>query len=114
MKHLKQEFDKLTFKEALSFSMAYLSLVTGFVMLFIGMFTEPKGQIHESVLTAFGIILIFVGAIMGISMHAANEILRIKSTIPALIREMIRTEETERLEKNVSGGADLGKKGGEI
>ncbi len=95
MKHLKQEFDKLTFKETVSYSMAFLSLVTGFVMLFIGMFTEPKGQIHESVLTAFGIILVFVGTIMGISMHFANELIRFKGTIPGLVREMIRSASEE-------------------
>lgn len=93
MKHLKQEFDKLTFKEAISYSMAYISLITGFVLLFIGMFTDPKGQIHESVLTAFGIILVFVGTIMGISMHFANELMRFKGTIPTLIRDMIRDAE---------------------
>lgn len=122
MKHLKQEFDKLTFKEAVSFSMAYLSLITGFVLLFIGMFTEPKGQIHESVLTAFGVILIFVGAIMGISMHFANEMLQIKRTIPDLIREVIGTMSTEDTDKHKAGAdmpqapetcrVDLSKKGG--
>lgn len=95
MKHLKQEFDKLTFKEAVSYSMAYISLLTGFVLLFIGLFTEPKGQIHESVLTAFGVILVFVGTILGISMHFANELLRFKGAVPDLIRDIIRANMTQ-------------------
>lgn len=85
MKHLKQEFDKLTFKETVVYSMAFLSLVTGFVLLFIGMFTEPRGQIHESVLTAFGVILIFVGSLMGISMHYANELTHFKGVVTNML-----------------------------
>ena len=89
MKHLKQEFDKLTFKEAISYGMAFMSLVGGFVLLFIGLFTEPKGQIHESVITAFGIILMFVGAIIGVSMHYASEMSRLKNTLPGIVREVV-------------------------
>ena len=89
MKHLKQEFDKLTFKEAIVYTMAVMSLITGFVLLFIGLYTAPKGEIHESVLTAFGIILVFVGSMLGISMHYANELTRLKGAIPGLIRELV-------------------------
>ncbi|MBD5279088.1 MAG: hypothetical protein HDS35_00890 [Bacteroides sp.] len=95
MKHLKQEFDKLSFKDALAYSMAYLSLIVGFVLLFIGMFTDPKGQIHESVLTAFGIILVFVGAILQISLYWANQLSQMKGTLPGLIREILRTDSPE-------------------
>ncbi len=90
MKHLKQEFDKLTFKESLSYGIAIMSIVLGFVLLFCGMFTEPKGQIHESVLTAFGLVLIFVGTIIGISNHSANELVKIRGAIPGLIQEMLK------------------------
>lgn len=107
MKHLKQEFDKLTFKEAIVYTLASLSLITGFVLLFIGMFTEPKGEIHESVLTAFGVILIFVGSMLGISMHYTNELLQLKNAVPKLVQEFI--------EKNIASGINLDKKkeGGE-
>lgn len=81
MKHLKQEFDKLTFKEAIVYGMAVISLFSGFILLFVALFTAPRGQIHESVLTAFSIILIFIGSLLGISMHYANELFRFKTSV---------------------------------
>ncbi len=81
MKHLKQEFDKLTFKETLVYSLAILSTIGGFTLLFLGMYLPPTGQIHESVLTAFGLILIFVGSLLGISMHYSNELHKFKTSV---------------------------------
>ena len=73
MKHLKEEFDKLTFKETIIYSLAVLCIVAGFVLLFLGLYIPPTGEIHESVLTAFGLILVFVGSLLGISMHYRNK-----------------------------------------
>ncbi len=78
MKHLKEEFDKLTFKETLVYSLALLSITAGFVMIFLNIYIPPVGEIHESVLTAFGIILIFVGLQRVISVHFANDMTMFK------------------------------------
>lgn len=58
MKHTK----KLT----LQFVFAWLLVVIGVVLIFLGFFAEPTGEIHPSVLTSFGEILTFSGAILGI------------------------------------------------
>lgn len=95
MKHLKQEFDKLTFKEAIIYSMAVISLIAGFVMLFMGMFIPPEGQIHDSVLTAFGIILLFVSTLMGVSLHYSNELTKFKTRAIDIVREASRVTTDE-------------------
>ena len=38
----------------------------GLVMLFCGVFIDPEGQIHESLLVAFGETATFAGALFGI------------------------------------------------
>ena len=38
----------------------------GLVLLFCGTFISPQGQIHESLLVAFGEVATFSGALMGI------------------------------------------------
>ena len=38
----------------------------GLVLLFCGVFIDPEGQIHESLLVAFGEVATFSGALMGI------------------------------------------------
>ena len=51
----------------------YIQLITavvlaigGMVMLFCGIYIEPEGEIHESLLVAFGEVATFSGALMGI------------------------------------------------
>lgn len=38
----------------------------GLVLLFCGVFIDPEGQIHESLLVAFGEVATFAGSIMGV------------------------------------------------
>lgn len=81
MKHLKSEFDKLTFKEVIIYVMAVITMATGLSLLYVGLFIPPEGEIHQSVLTAFGLISIFVASLLGISIHYSNELEKFKSNI---------------------------------
>lgn len=81
MKHLKQEFDKLTFKEVIIYILAVITMFAGLVLLFISLFIPPEGEIHGSVLTAFGSVCIFVASLLGISIHYANELAKFKSDV---------------------------------
>lgn len=81
MKHLKQEFDKLTFKEVIIYILAVITMFAGLVLLFISMFIPPEGEIHGSVLTAFGSVCIFVASLLGISIHYANELAKFKNDV---------------------------------
>ena len=40
--------------------------VAGLVLLFCGFWVAPEGQIHDSVLVAFGEVMTFVGALLGV------------------------------------------------
>lgn len=86
MKHLKQEFDKLTFKEVIIFCMAIITMAAGLTMLFIGMYLPPTGEIHHSVLTAFGLISIFVASLLGVSLHYDNELQKFKNNIQDMLK----------------------------
>ncbi len=51
----------------------YIQLITaavlslgGLIMLFCGVFIDPQGQIHESLLIGFGEVATFAGALFGI------------------------------------------------
>ena len=48
---------------------SFFCLLVGLVLLFIGIFVKPIGEIHYSVLTAFGEICTFVGCVWGIKYH---------------------------------------------
>ncbi|MDE6479278.1 MAG: hypothetical protein K2L45_03335 [Muribaculaceae bacterium] len=85
MKHLKQEFDKLTFKEVALHTIGFLTLVAAFVLLFLGMFIPPEGEIHDSVLTAFGLSLLFVAAVYGISAYFVSSLKGFKAAVLDLL-----------------------------
>jgi hypothetical protein len=46
--------------------MAVLLTVAGLALLFTGFWCEPVGEIHNSVLVAFGEVATFAGALFGV------------------------------------------------
>ena len=55
-------------KEKLTIQLVIACLVTlaGLVLLFFGFWVSPTGEIHNSVLVAFGEAISFAGALLGI------------------------------------------------
>lgn len=81
MRHIKQEFDKLTIKELITYTLAIGCMIAATVAIFLGLFIPPKGEVHASVLTYFGISSAFCGSLLGISAHYSNELTKFKTTI---------------------------------
>ena len=50
-------------KEWIQFYASLALLVAGIVLVFVALLLEPVGVIHYSVLSAFGMLLTFVGAV---------------------------------------------------
>jgi len=98
MKHLKQEFDRLTFKEVIIYALAVFTMTAGLTLLFIGMFIPPEGEIHSSVLTAFGSVCVFVASLLGISIHYANELDKFKAKVQERLDDITKTAETQQYE----------------
>ena len=48
---------------------ALVLVVVGCFLLILGFFAPPMGEIHSSVLIAFGETLTFVGALFGVDYH---------------------------------------------
>ena len=45
---------------------AFILSIGGLILLFCGIFIDPQGQIHETLLVAFGETATFAGALFGI------------------------------------------------
>ena len=52
---------------------AAILAIIGMVLLFCGMYIDPQGEIHETVLVAYGEVLTFSGSLMGIDYHYKNK-----------------------------------------
>lgn len=81
MRHIKQEFDKLSFKELIIYIIAISCMVAATVAIFLSLYIPPKGEVHASVITYFGISSAFCGSLLGISVHYSNELTRFKTKI---------------------------------
>lgn len=49
--------------------LAFLLAIAGLTLLFIGIFFAPTGEIHNSVLVAFGEVATFAGSLCGVDYH---------------------------------------------
>ena len=85
MKHLKQEFDSLTFKDIVVFFIALFGQIAATVLVFLGMYLEPRGEIHASVLTYYGMASGFTSALLGISYYYNQELRSFKNHINSLL-----------------------------
>ena len=63
-----ENFSKSLMKDKLTIQLLTAALLSigGLIMLYCGVFIDPQGQVHESLLVAFGEIATFAGALMGI------------------------------------------------
>lgn len=53
-------------KMTLQLITAFILTISGIVMLFMGLWIAPVGEIHNSVLVAFGELSTFAGALFGV------------------------------------------------
>ena len=54
-------------KELLQYFLCVFCIVGAMVMSFLAMYTDPTGEIHESVLWLIAQVLVFCGSLMGIN-----------------------------------------------
>lgn len=81
IKKLRNMWKELCFKNKLSFILCIIAFSFGIILASVGMILPPLGVIDGSVITCFGMLLTFVGSILGISQHYAIELEKIKSEI---------------------------------
>ena len=56
-------------KEQIQLILSVMMCTAGIVVILICIYIEPQGEIHSSVLVAFGEILTFAGSVIGIDYH---------------------------------------------
>lgn len=76
-----EKFRELSFREKLSYILCCLSFFLGSILVYFAVCIEPKGEIHASVITTFGMFLAFCGSVLGISMHFQSELYKFKNEI---------------------------------
>ena len=67
--------------------LAFLLIVFGMTLVMLALFMPPKGEIHPSVITVFGMILVAAGAFLGIDLN-----FQLKSYINSLKEAAILTQ----------------------
>ena len=74
---LIKNLDTVTSRDKIQFIIAGGLMLVGVVLLFVGMFVDPTGVIHQSVLVAFGEIATLAAAVLGIDAVYTNALQKI-------------------------------------
>lgn len=83
--------DKST-KDKIQFFASLVVLLAGIVLVFVALLLEPVGIIHYSVLSAFGMLLTFVGAVWNLDVKYTFKTEEMRSQ---LLRERNENKEKE-------------------
>lgn len=78
---------ELTFKDKVAYIVTISAFVVGAALAIAGLFIEPIGEIHPTVITMTGLFLSFSGALLGISHHFNNELEKFKSETIKILNE---------------------------
>lgn len=81
MKTIGTELNHLPLKELLLYLLAIICHLASITAIFLSIYIEPRGEVHNSILTYFGISCGFCGSILGISTHYSNELTKFKSSV---------------------------------
>lgn len=71
------KMDSVTPRDKVQFGIAIGLMVFGCVVLLVGLLTPPEGQIHQSVLIAFGEIATLAAGVLGIDAIYTNKLQKI-------------------------------------
>lgn len=82
-----QTWGELTFKDKVAYIVTISAFVIGAALAIAGLFIEPIGEIHPTVITMTGLFLSFSGALLGISHHFNNELEKFKSETIKILNE---------------------------
>ena len=74
---LIKRFGSVTPRDKVQFGIAIGLMVFGGILLIIGLVAEPLGQIHQSVLVAFGEIATLAAGVLGIDAIYTNKLQKI-------------------------------------
>lgn len=89
--------NKIT-KDRIQFDASLLVLLSGIALVFVALFLEPVGIIHYSVLSAFGMLLTFVGAVWNLDIKYTFKTEEMRSQ---LLREKQVNSDAENKDEEV-------------
>lgn len=99
MDNSTRKYSDLPFKDKVAIITAVCSFFLGWIMLYVGMFLPPSGEIHPSVITAFGTALVYAASIFGFALYvksAGSEMYNdMMNKLSKQIDDRLKSEENE-------------------
>lgn len=85
---MDKHWKTLSIKDRFVYTLSVCSFSLGWILVFVGFFVPPLGEISSSVLGIFGTSLIFTGSCLGISMHYENQLEKIKKEVDSRLNSV--------------------------
>ena len=61
-----------------AFITAIISFVVGWTLVVIGFFTDPKGEVHGSILAVLGEAMVYAASVFGVALYFKNEMAKFR------------------------------------
>ena len=88
-----KRFDAITPRDKVQFAIAIGLMVFGCTLLVIGLVADPLGQIHQSVLVAFGEVATLAAGVMGIDAIYTNKLQKIVADLKREGKDKVEEEQ---------------------
>lgn len=94
----KKTWNDLSFKDRISYIIAIVSFIFGWVVTLFGVLTPPVGEAHDSILFILGQSLVFTGSILGFGMYITSTAKGLKDRLEYRLDDIEKAQlERERL-----------------
>ena len=91
----RNTFRNLPVKDKLSYASACLAFIIGWGLVIAAFFTEPTGEVHDSILWILGQALLYAGGVFGIALYTGNQVRSMKRNINRFMRNPSRRDGDE-------------------
>lgn len=73
MTQLRKDISNIGLKDLIVYILAIVCMASGLTAIFIGLYMDPQGEIHTSLLTFYGLSLAYSGSLLGFSIHFGSK-----------------------------------------
>ena len=78
-----------------AFVTAIVACIIGWTLVVLGFFTDPKGEVHGSILAVLGEAMVYAASVFGVALYFKNEMAKFRHDARRYMDEQITHDDGE-------------------
>ena len=78
-----------------AFVTAIVAFIIGWTLVVLGFFTDPKGEVHGSILAVLGEAMVYAASVFGVALYFKNEMAKFRHDARRYMDEQITHDDGE-------------------